>query len=209
MSQPVSEARRKLRGLRLCDEKTAALGTQAAFGVAYHPQALDLRVRNKHSTVRAEVTARARPFACSGCRVSFRSPRPLLLAVNLRKGHGPGRMRQAELELADLDVVPCAELGSRQAAQVGLRGDGMARREVEHLLAAEHEQAVLRFDRGMPQHQVIVLAASGANCRPAIFKIDGAEDSRMVNQLKHVALLRSGVPQAGLGLRRSRPAHTS
>jgi len=59
-------------------------------------------------------------------------------------------MRQAKLELADPERIPQAKLGTGQTPQVGLRQVGLARWQTQHLLAPEHQQAVMRFDRGMP-----------------------------------------------------------
>ena len=46
----------------------------------------------------------------------------------------------------------------------------------------------MRFDRAMPQDQIIVLAATDPNDGAVIFEIKGAEDGRMLNELKHCAL---------------------
>jgi hypothetical protein len=59
-------------------------------------------------------------------------------------------MRQAKQELADPERIPQAKLGTGQTPQVGLRQVRLARWQTEHLLASEHQQAVMWFDRGMP-----------------------------------------------------------
>ena len=99
------------------------------FRVAYQPKALDLHVWNKHAAARTKETAFARPNRL----LSYRSRAPRLLAVNLRNGHSPGRMRQAKLEFTDLNLVPYAELRSRQTRQVALCREDLRGWETKHL----------------------------------------------------------------------------
>ena len=110
-------------------------------------------------------------------------------------------MRQAELELADPEQISFAKFGTRQIPHLAGRGEGLTRREIKHSLTPKHQQAVIGFDRRMPQDQVVIFAATNANDGPIVLEANRAENAGMVNEFKHRALRLAGAPRAVRGLR--------
>ncbi len=196
-------------GLNLRFEQAAALRAQVEFGVAHQPHPLDVGVRNNYPAVWAEMTRLTGLPARSGGWIIRPSSNRRTLAVNFMDGHGPRRMGQAELEIADPEGVPRPKLGTGQTPQVGWGRDILVRWEAKQPLAPERQQAVMGLDRRVAQDQVVIFIATDADDWPVVLEIDGAEDSCMVNELKHWALRWNGFPPATLEPRPGRPARIS
>src|SRR5437870_2886599 len=100
-------------------------------------------------------------------------------------------MRQGELQITDPDRVAQAKPRTGQISQICLGADSFARRKTKHLFIQENEEAMMRFDRGMSQDQVIVLAAAHANHWLVIIELNGTEHLGMVDELKHSSVVQN------------------
>lgn len=116
--------------------------------------------------------------------------------MKFRKDYGTRRGRQAENEFAYFDCVAGTKFETIELPQLGWRRHLLARRQAKDLFTPEDQEAVERLDGGVGQDQIVLFAAADADNRPIIFKIDRAENCRMVDELKHRESSGNGFPPA-------------
>lgn len=197
-------------GFGLDVENAAAPGAEATFCASDQANASDFRAVIIGAALRTIITPRIRSLCRIIWRIGFHGFPCRFRAGRSGNGDAGSRMRQAELEFTDPDLVPGAVLGSAQAPQIRSRGNGLGCRDTEQLFIAKHELAVVWFHGWMGEDQIVVPAAApDADHGPVVFELDGAQGGRVINQLKHAGPMRVGAFRAIPGLRRRRRGRTS
>ncbi len=165
--------------------------------------------------MRAEITRRARRIGCESADLhrlwwfrgeTWRTVSPMR---NRRDGYGACRRRQAEGDVTNLKLIAKTKFSADQSRQIGFPGYEMPRRQPEHVCIAKNQQAVMRFNRRMPQNEIVIFAAPDSDHASVIFQVDRAENGIMVNQLEHGCRVRAGGPGATRVLPSPRPGHIS